>query len=53
MEMVRTRLDRLRQHPAGCCQLCAAASMVAAADVYRVAKQWEWQTTATRLRALR
>ena len=53
MEMVRTRLDRLREHPAGCCQLCRAASMVAPADVYRIAKQWEWQTTATTLRALR
>ena len=53
MEMVRTRLDRLREHPAGCCQLCRAAVMVAPADVYRIAKQWEWQATATRLRALR
>ena len=53
MEMVRTRLDRLREHPAGCCQLCVAASKVAPADVYRVAKQWEWQCTAARLRALR
>ena len=53
MEMVRTRLDRLREHPADCCQLCLAASMVAPADVYRIAKQWEWQCTATRLRALR
>ena len=26
MEMVRTRLDRLREHPAGCCQLCRAAA---------------------------
>ena len=31
MEMVRTRLDRLREHPAGCCQLCQAAVMVAPA----------------------
>ncbi len=53
MEMVRTRLDRLREHPAGCCQLCRAVAMVAPADVYRIAKQWEWQCTATRLRALR
>ena len=53
MEMVRTRLDRLREHPADCCQLCRAAAMVAPADVYRIAKQWEWQCTATRLRALR
>ena len=53
MEMVRTRLDRLREHPPGCCQLCLAASMVALADVYRIAKQWEWQCTATRVRALR
>ena len=37
MEMVRTRLDRLREHPSGCCQLCTAAEMVAPADVYRVA----------------
>ena len=29
MEMVRTRLDRLREHPAGCCQLCVAAAKVA------------------------
>ena len=53
MEMVRTRLDRLREHPADCRQLCRAAAMVAPADVYRIAKQWEWQCTATRLRALR
>lgn len=53
MEMVRTRLDRLREHPPGCCQLCRAAAMVAPADVYRIAKQWEWQTTASRLRTLR
>jgi len=26
---------------------------VAPADVYRIAKAWQWQTTATRLRALR
>ena len=52
-EMVRQRLARLREHPPGCCQLCAAAANVAPADVYRVVKQWEWQTTATRLRALR
>ena len=39
MEMVRTRLDRLREHPAGCCQLCRAASILAPADVYRIAKQ--------------
>ena len=53
MEMVRQRLTRLREHPPGCCQLCVAAAKVAAADVYRVAKAWQWQTTATRLRALR
>ncbi len=53
IEMVRTPLDRLREHPPDRCQLCRAAAMVAPADVYRVAKQWEWQTTATRLRALR
>ena len=53
MELVRTRLDRLREHPPGSCQLCRATAMVAPADVYRIAKQWEWQTTATRLRALR
>ena len=40
MEMVRTRLDRLREHPAGCCRLCTAARRVAPADVYRIAKQW-------------
>ena len=28
MEMMRTQLDRLRQHPASCCQLCAEAAMV-------------------------
>ena len=53
MEMVRTRLDRLREHPAGCCQLCQAAVMVAPADVYRVAKQWQRETALTRIRALR
>ena len=53
MEMVRTRLDRLREHPAGCCQLCVAAAMAAAADVYRIASAWQRQTTITRLRALR
>ena len=53
MEMVRTRLDRLREHPPGCCQLCRAAAMVAPADVYRIAKASQWQTTATELRALR
>ena len=53
MEMVRQRLTRLREHPPGCCQLCVAAAKVAPADVYRVAKAWQWQTTATRLRALR
>ena len=53
MEMVRQRLTRLREHPPGCCQLCRAAAMVAPADVDRVAKQCEWQTTATRLHALR
>jgi hypothetical protein len=47
------RLARLREHPPGCCQLCVAAAKVAPADVYRVAKAWQWQTTATRLRALR
>ena len=30
-----------------------AAAKVAAADVYRIAKAWQWQTTATELRALR
>ena len=39
MEMVRTRLDRLREHPQGCCLLCRAAAKVAPADVYRIAKQ--------------
>ena len=53
MEMVRQRLTRLREHPPGCCQLCVAAAKVAPADVYRVAKAWQWQTTATKLRALR
>ena len=53
MEMVRTRLARLAEHPPGCCPLCAAAAKVAPADVYRIAKAWQWQTTATRLRALR
>jgi hypothetical protein len=53
IEMVRTRLDRLREHPPGCCQLCAAAAKVAPADVYRIASAWQWQTNATRLRALR
>jgi hypothetical protein len=53
MEMVRTRLERLREHPPGCCPLCVAAAKVAPADVYRIAKQGQWQTTATRVRALR
>ena len=53
MEMVRTRLDRLREHPAGCCQLCRAAAMVAPADVYRMAKVWRRQTTAIKVRASR
>ena len=53
MEMVRQRLTRLREHPPGCCQLCVAAANVAPADVYRVAKAWQWQTTATRLRESR
>ena len=53
MEMVRTRLARLREHPFGCCQLCAAAAKVAPADVYRIASAWQRQTTITRLRALR
>ena len=49
MEMVRTRLDRLREtHGAA----CATAANVAPADVYRIAKAWQWQTTASRLRAL-
>ena len=30
----------------------ATAANVAPADVYRIAKAWQWQTTATRLRAL-
>jgi hypothetical protein len=41
--MVRTRLDRLRECPPGCCQLCAAATKVAPADVYRIAKAWQWR----------
>ena len=53
MEMVRQRLARLREHPRGCRQLCATAAKVAPADVYRIAKAWQWETTATRLRALR
>jgi hypothetical protein len=53
MEMVRTRLDRLREHPPGCCQMCVAAAKLAPADVYRVASAWQRQTNATRLRALR
>ena len=53
VEMVRTRLDRLREHPAGCCQLCAAAKRVTPADVYRVAKAWQRETALTRIRALR
>ena len=53
MELVRTRLDGLREHPQGCCRLCVAAAKAAPADVYRAAKAWQWQTTATRLRALR
>ena len=39
MEMVRTRLDRLREHPAGCCQLCQAAVMVAPAAPTAAAEQ--------------
>ena len=39
MEMVRTRLDRLREHPAGCCQLCQAAVMVAPAATIAAAEQ--------------
>ena len=53
MEMLREPLARLREHPRGCRQLCATAPNVAPADVYRIAKAWLWQTTATRLRALR
>jgi hypothetical protein len=53
MELVRTRLDGLREHPQGCCRLYVAAAKAAPADVYRAAKAWQWQTTATRLRALR
>jgi hypothetical protein len=41
--MVRIRLDRLRECPPGCCQLCAAATKVAPADVYRIAKAWQWR----------
>ena len=32
MELVRTRLARLAEHPPGCCPLCAAAAKVAPAD---------------------
>ena len=53
MEMVRQRLARLDEHPRGYCPLCVAAARVAPADVYRIAKAFQWQTTATRLRALR
>ena len=53
MELVRQRRAKLREHPPRCYQLCRAMAMVAPADVYRIAKQWEWQCTATRLRALR
>jgi hypothetical protein len=53
MEMVRQRLARLGEHPRGCRQLCATAANVVPADVYRIVKAWQWQTTATRLRALR
>ena len=47
----RTRLARLAEHPPGCCQLCRAAAKVSADDVYRIARAWQGQTTATRLRA--
>ena len=53
MEMERQRLERLREHPPGCCQLCRAAAKVAPADVYRIASVWQRQTTITRWRALR
>ena len=44
---------RLREHPPWLLSVVWAAAKVAAADVYRIAKAWQWQTTATRLRALR
>ena len=36
-----------------CGRNCSAVSVVRPEAVYRVAKAWQWQTTATRLRALR
>jgi hypothetical protein len=53
MEMLRQRLARLREHRRGCRQLCATAANVAPADVYRIAKAWQRQSNATRLRAVR
>ena len=47
------RAGQVGGNPPGCCHLCVAAAKVAPADVYRIAEQWEWQTTATRMRALR
>ena len=49
MEMVRTRLARLREHPPGCwIGLCGGGPGGAQAIAHCVAEQWEWQTTATR-----
>jgi hypothetical protein len=53
MELVRKRLAELAKHPRGCCPLCVAAAKASPADVYKVAKQWQWKTTVTRVRALR
>jgi hypothetical protein len=35
MELVRTRLERLAEHPPGHCQFCVAAAKVSAVDLYR------------------
>ena len=59
MEMVRTRLDRLREHPPRCCQLCATAAKVAPTDDdvlasgYEACAALDRYPTPTRCRATR
>ena len=38
MELVRTRLAKLREHPPGCCRLYVARPRWRPADVYRTAE---------------
>ena len=47
------RRHRGRWGPLRCGRNCSAGSVVRPENVYRVAKAWQWQTTATKLRALR